>query len=118
MIKESGLLNYLIESIYPKSITLYGSYMRGEDVETSDIDLFIISLSKKRLELDKFEKILKRRIHIIIEKDFKNIKEELKSEIVNGIVLYGYLNLRFVKTEWVKKSSRFFKLECSVLFIL
>ena len=92
-IKESGLLNYLIRSLYPQSISLYGSYLRSEDIEGSDIDIFIISKSKKRLEVEKFEKVLKRKIHIIIEKDFINIPKRLRLEIINGLVLNGYLSI-------------------------
>ena len=40
-IKESGLTDYLINSIYPLTIILYGSFFRGEDVKDSDIDLII-----------------------------------------------------------------------------
>ena len=93
-IKESGLLDYLIDLMYPKVIVLYGSYLRGEDTEKSDIDIFIISKSRKRLETDKFERILKRKIHIIIDKNLSSFKEELKSEIVNGFILYGYLDIK------------------------
>lgn len=90
-IKESGLLEFLIKSIYPQTIILYGSYLSGEDVEKSDIDLLIISKVKKRIETEKFERILKRNIHIITESDIKKLPKELKSEVVNGLVLYGYL---------------------------
>lgn len=90
-IKESGLLDFLASSLYPQAIVLYGSYLRGEDIEDSDIDLFISSKSQKILEIEKFEKILKRKIHILIEKDIKKLASELKSEIINGLVLYGYL---------------------------
>ena len=92
-IKESGLLDFLINSIYPQTIILYGSYLRGEDIEKSDIDLFIMSKSRKTLEIEKFEKILNRKIHIIIDKNLKNFSKELKLEIINGLVLYGYLNI-------------------------
>lgn len=92
-IKESGLLDLLINSIYPQTIILYGSYLRGEDIEKSDIDFFIVSETKKRLDVEKFEKILNRKIHLIIEDDLKNIPKELKLEIINGLVLHGYLNL-------------------------
>ena len=92
-IKESGLLDLLTNSIYPQTIILYGSYLRGEDIEKSDIDFFIVSETKKRLDIEKFEKILNRKIHLIIEKDLKNIPKELKLEIINGLVLYGYLNI-------------------------
>jgi len=92
-IKETGFLDYLIKSLYPKTIVLYGSYLRGEDIESSDIDLLIISKTKKRLETEKFERILKRRAHIIIEPDIKELTSELKSEVINGLVLYGYLKI-------------------------
>ena len=39
-IKSSGLIDELKER-YPKSIILFGSYNKGEDIETSDLDLFI-----------------------------------------------------------------------------
>ena len=90
-IKESGLLENLINSLFPKSIVLYGSYFRGEDVEGSDIDLFILSKKGKNINLENFEKTLKRKIHIITEEKFNNINNNLKLEIINGIVLYGYL---------------------------
>ena len=90
-IKESGLIKYLINLLYPKTLILYGSYFRGEDINESDIDLLIISNKKKDFNLEKFEKILKRKIHIIIEKDINKLNNNLKLEIINGIVLYGYL---------------------------
>jgi len=90
-IKESGFLDFLTDSLHPEAIVLYGSYFRGEDVETSDIDLLIISKAKKKLMTEKFEKILKRGIHIIIEDSLKRLPHELQSEIINGLVLYGYL---------------------------
>ena len=90
-IKESGLLDFLIDNLHPFSINLYGSYFKGDDVESSDIDIMIITNEKRLLKLDKFEKILDRKIHIIQEKNLKKIPESTKSEIINGIVLYGYL---------------------------
>ena len=38
---ESGLVEYLEEKLMPKSIVLFGSYERGEDVEGSDIDILL-----------------------------------------------------------------------------
>ena len=83
-LKESGLLNFLIESVYPNAVVLYGSYARGEDIETSDIDLLIITKAKKRIEVGKFEIILKRKIHLIIEENLKKLDlNALKKEIEN-----------------------------------
>lgn len=90
-IKESGFLDFLIDSLYPNTIILYGSYLKGEDIGTSDIDILIISKAKKKLITNKFERILKRGIHIIIENSLKKLPSELQSEIINGFVLYGYL---------------------------
>jgi len=92
-IKESEFIDYLIKSLYPQSIVLYGSYLKGEDIGSSDIDLLIISKTKKRLEIERFEKILKRRIHILMESSIKKLTSELKSEVINGLVLYGYLKI-------------------------
>ena len=90
-VKNSGLLDSLINSIHPYAIILYGSYLKGEDVETSDIDLLIISKAKKEIDLKKFENILKRKIHVIINQDLKKLPKNLREEIINGFVLYGYL---------------------------
>jgi len=88
-LKESELIKEITKNIYPNSIVLYGSFLRGEDIKDSDIDLFVLSKSKKRIETEKFEKILKRKIHLIID-SFKKIPKDLKSEILNGLVLQGY----------------------------
>lgn len=90
-IKESGLIKFIIDSIYPQAIIIYGSYLRGEDIKDSDIDIFILTKVKKRLNFEKFEKILKRRIHILSGVNIKDLPLELKLEINNGFVLYGYL---------------------------
>ena len=90
-IKESGLTDYLTNLLYPKSIILYGSFLKGEDIEESDIDLLIISKIKKQIEPKKFENILNRKIHIIIKENLKKLPKNLKLEVINGEVLYGYL---------------------------
>lgn len=94
-IKESNLIKYIKDTMYPNAIILYGSYYRGEDMEKSDIDLFLISKSKKELDLEKYEKILKRKIHIIIEENLNKLNENLKLEIINGLIMDGYLKLKF-----------------------
>ena len=40
-LKNSGLINFLWENIHPDAIILYGSYAKGESIESSDIDIFI-----------------------------------------------------------------------------
>ncbi|HDZ61383.1 MAG TPA: hypothetical protein ENH46_06750 [Candidatus Pacearchaeota archaeon] len=90
-IKESGLLDFLIDSLYPQAIILYGSYLKGEDIESSDVDVMIITDNKKQIDIKRFEKILKRNIHLIMEKNLKKLHEGVKTEVTNGFVLYGRL---------------------------
>ena len=76
----------------PKCIILFGSYSRGEDTETSDIDIFV-EAKKQRIKIDKFEGVLKRKIEIHFNEDFNNYSKELKNNIINGDALYGYLEV-------------------------
>jgi len=90
-IRTSGLLKYLTNNTHPETIILYGSYSKGEDREHSDIDIFILTNSSKQLQLERFEKELNREIHIIIEKDLKDLNPSLKENLKNGLIIYGYL---------------------------
>jgi len=92
-LKESGILDYIIHSCYPKAIILYGSYSRGEDIKESDIDILVLTKFRKPLSLEKFEAILKREVHLINVERVKNLNMELRNEIINGIKLYGYLTI-------------------------
>jgi len=89
---SSGLLDYIEDSCIPNSIILFGSASLGEDIEHSDIDLFIES-SEKKLNLDRFEKELNRKINVFFEKNFSRLIKELKNNILNGIKLRGYLKV-------------------------
>ncbi len=87
---ESELINFLEEKLMPNCIVLFGSYSRGEDIEESDIDLFIES-KKTEINLITFEKKLKRRIELHFKENFKEYSKELKNNLINGIVLSGFL---------------------------
>ena len=87
---NSKLVDFLQDSLMPKCIVLFGSYRRGEDVEDSDIDLFMESKEEK-VELSKFTKLLNRNIQLHFKDDFKKYPKELKNNIINGVVLQGYL---------------------------
>jgi len=86
----SELKNFLTREIRPKTIIVYGSYSRGEDREDSDLDIFIDTQVKKEIDLKKFEGKLVRKIHLII-KEFKKVPDDLKKNIINGIILYGVI---------------------------
>jgi predicted nucleotidyltransferase len=91
-LNESGFVKYVTDSIMPNAVIIFGSASRGEDIETSDIDIFILSKEEK-LDFKKFESILKRRINIYFETDIKNLSKELLNNIINGIKIYGYVKV-------------------------
>ena len=88
---KSGIIDYLIKEFHPLAISVLGSYSTGEDIESSDIDIVVISKEEKELNLSKFEKVLSRKIHLIVT-EYKSISEEFYLNLINGIVLYGYLD--------------------------
>ncbi len=89
-IQKSDLIELIQEELMPASIVLFGSYLRGEDIEGSDIDLFVGCKSSK-INVSKFEKIFQRKIELHFSERFKDYPKELKNNIINGFVLRGHL---------------------------
>jgi predicted nucleotidyltransferase len=89
---ESGIIKTIDEKLAPKAIVLFGSYLDGEDTETSDIDIFV-ECKKENIRLEKFERILKRKIELHFNDDFLSYPKELKNNIINGMVLSGFLEV-------------------------
>ncbi|MEK6914729.1 MAG: nucleotidyltransferase domain-containing protein [Nanoarchaeota archaeon] len=89
---ESGVIEYIWKQVSPEAIILYGSSRKGESIENSDIDLFVIG-KKIEINLDKFEKILNKKIHLIIN-NFYDVPKELRKNLINGILLKGYINTK------------------------
>jgi len=83
-INESGLLGYLNDICLPDVIILFGSYSKGEDILSSDIDLFILS---------KYENILNLKIDVFFSDSFGKLSKELKNNLVNGVILDEYLKV-------------------------
>lgn len=90
---ESGLISRLyMEYNAPEAIILFGSYGKGEDTSKSDMDIAIITKRSLKIDLGRYEKILKRKIQVfemLTEKTDKN----MFTSLANGIVLEGYLSL-------------------------
>src|SRR3989338_2870687 len=91
-LENSGFIDFLWDRLSPECIILYGSYAKGESTESSDIDLFIIG-KEKNADLDIFEKKIGIKIHLMFEGNVNKIPKELKNNLINGIVLRGYLKL-------------------------
>ncbi len=87
---SSGFVSYLERTYQPDCIVLFGSAARGEDAEDSDIDIFL-QASDREVALSRFESALKRKIQLHIKPRFRQYPDELRNNIANGIVLYGFL---------------------------
>ena len=91
-IYSSGLFDFLHENFPLNNIVLFGSYSKGDDAENSDIDI-AIDAKEKKIDLEKYEKKLGRRINIeFIE--INKLLRELRDSIINGIVLLGHISLK------------------------
>jgi len=92
ILKESEVIKYIYDSCLPDMIILFGSFSKGEDIKNSDVDLYVQSKEKK-LTLEKYEKMIGRKINIFFSPDLNKLSNELKNNIINGIIIKGYLKV-------------------------
>ena len=91
---ESELIEYLKRELGNPVVILFGSYAKGEDLEDSDIDLYVETVSKENIRVDTFERILDRKIQVFRHKNLKEIKNKhLANNILNGTVLNGFIEV-------------------------
>ncbi len=97
---KSGLIEFLIDYFKnPKAIVLFGSFRKGEDLSNSDIDIAIESDDAKEYqiiglrELTGFEQIIGRKIQTHLF-NRENIDTGLFNNIANGILLWGFLEVK------------------------
>lgn len=99
LIYESRIVNAVYEKIpNARSIILFGSYRWGTDNEKSDIDIAVEILGNKKMKIEQlgvieklgFRKNVKVNMHIFSK---KGIDINLMSNIANGIVLDGFLEV-------------------------
>ncbi|MEM3030532.1 MAG: nucleotidyltransferase domain-containing protein [Candidatus Micrarchaeia archaeon] len=100
LIYRSGLVDFLVRKFNtPRAIVLFGSFRQGQDLGGSDIDIAIQSNEVAELtvlqlpELKPLEAQIKRPIKIYLFNP-RNIDLNLFNSIANGIVLYGFLEVR------------------------
>ncbi|MFH0949127.1 MAG: nucleotidyltransferase domain-containing protein [Candidatus Aenigmatarchaeota archaeon] len=89
---DCGLLNKLSEECSPRFIILFGSASRGEDIKESDVDIFLLT-KEREIDIHSYEKVLARKINLHFSNDFGSLPKELKNNIINGILLRGYLKV-------------------------
>lgn len=78
------------------AIILFGSAARGEDSENSDFDIAVTGRKEIPVTLEKIEKEIERKISILFIENLDEIKEKnphLFNNLVNGIVIEGYLKV-------------------------
>ena len=93
-ILKSGIIESIITKYDNPTIILFGSYCRGEDIERSDIDIYIETPSNKKIDLKLFEKKMDRNIQLFLHKNIKSIKNKnLANNIVNGVGLNGFIEV-------------------------
>ena len=93
LVYESGLADFLEKEFAGATIILFGSYSRGDDTLTSDIDIAVIGRKNKQINLENFEDLLERKININFYNSLKNIHKNLKENLCNGFVLAGGIEL-------------------------
>ena len=90
---EIGLVKTLKEEYGNPTVVLFGSFSRGEDMEKSDVDLYV-EPKVKNMDLTKFEKKLGKEIQVFSHNTILSIKNKhLTNNIINGFVLNGYLEV-------------------------
>ncbi|MEK6940388.1 MAG: nucleotidyltransferase domain-containing protein [Nanoarchaeota archaeon] len=92
-IYSSGLADFLEKEFAGATIILFGSYSRGEDTITSDIDIVVIGRKEKQMKLTNFDKALERTIFINFYSSFKEVHKHLRENIFNGIILAGGIEI-------------------------
>jgi len=97
---KSGLVEFLVDHFKnPKSIVLFGSFRKGEDLSNSDIDIAIESDEINEYEviglreLSEFESMIERRIQLHLFSR-QSVDINVFNNIANGILLWGFLEVK------------------------
>lgn len=99
-IYESEILDIIIEHVpEAKNVILFGSYRKGQDTQESDIDIAVEVDGNNPLEIETiavFKELAHRKnvpvqLHIFSR---NNIDLNVFNNIANGIVLWGFLEVR------------------------
>jgi predicted nucleotidyltransferase len=97
-IRLSGLIEGMNDFFDYPAIILFGSYLKAEDIEKSDVDICVISDIEKGFDSTSYEKAIKRQvsIHKFSEKGWKELRNtnpELLNNILNGLTISGSVEL-------------------------
>ena len=87
--KLGRLVEYINLELYNPTIVLFGSLSKLEVTDSSDIDLAIFSTLNKEIDLQKYERLLKRKVQIFHFNSLEEVNKELINNILNGNILSG-----------------------------
>lgn len=85
--KLKALIKEIGEQMPDSQIILFGSLSKLEAKKDSDIDIAVISLLNKTLNIDKFRKLYNREIQIFYFRSQNKISPNLKEGILGGFIL-------------------------------
>lgn len=97
---HSEVIEEILKAIpNPKSIILFGSYRKGDDIETSDLDLAVETLDNEEVKIFNIGTIprlgYREKVKVnLLKFSRKKIDLNLFANLVNGIVLYGFFEAR------------------------
>lgn len=100
LVYNSGVMEEVLRAVpNPRSIILFGSYRKGDDVETSDLDLAVETLDHDEVQIVPLGEIpqfgYRKKVKVNLLKFSRNrIDLNLFANLANGIVLYGFLEAR------------------------
>jgi len=100
LIYESGVIEGILQNTpNPHSITLFGSYRKGDDIDSSDIDLAVEILDNEETTISHIGTIqqlgYRQNVNVNMLKFTRNkVDTNVFANIANGIVLFGFLEAK------------------------
>ena len=100
LIYESRVLDAIQKNFQnPRSIILFGSYRKGDDMESSDLDIAVEMLDDEETKIFQIGTIPKlgyrENVKVnVLKFTRKKVDLNLFANLVNGIVLFGFLEAR------------------------
>ncbi len=92
-IVDCGIIDHIQKQTLASSIILFGSSAKGTFTEVSDIDIFV-EAEETKVDLRFYENKLKRKVNLLFESNINDLSKELRNNIINGTVVYGFVKAR------------------------
>ena len=88
-LEEAGIVQIIQDTFLDPTIILFGSLVKVEARQNSDIDIAIFSVSSGKMNLSMYESLMKREIQVFSFKNLGDVPNNLKKNISNGYLLEG-----------------------------